>query len=126
MVLAASIGLAAAALGLSLMIQSRILLDPPDRLPLLGRQLRLLAIPAVPIGIILVVMGIICPAHINSFISVGVVLIILAITLLIQSQVLSVPDASLKQLGRNTRIWAYVCAVAGFLAVVITLATEVS
>ena len=84
MELAASIGLAAAALGLGLIIQSRILADSPDRLPLLARRLRILAYAiAIPLWIILVVIGVIWPAIADSYISIGVILIILAITLLI-------------------------------------------
>ena len=65
--------------------------------------------------------GVIWPAIADSYISIGVILIILAITLLIQSQVLSIPGASLKQLGQKIRIWAFICAGAGLIAVVITL-----
>jgi len=122
MVLVASIGLSLAVLGLSLIIQSRILLDSPDKLPLLAKRLRVCAYAiAIPIGIVLTVIGFIWPRIADSYISVGVILIVLAITLLIQSQILSVPDASLRQLGQRTRIWAYICAGVGLVAVVITL-----
>lgn len=122
MELAASIGLSALVLGLSLIIQSRILLDSPDKLALLAKRLKILALAiATPLGILLTVVGFIWSAIADSYISVGVVLIILAITLLIQSQVLSIPDTSLKQLGIKTRTWAYTCAGVGAVAVVVVL-----
>jgi len=122
MELLASIGLAMAVLGLSLIIQSRILRDSPDRWPVLARRLRILAFTvSIPIGIILVVIGFLLPAFADSYISVGAILIIVAITLVVQSQALTSDNNSLSQLSRKTKIWAYICTGVGVIAVLIAL-----
>ena len=85
-----SIGLAMSVLGLSLIIQSRVLLSGDDKLTKLGKQLRKLAYSvSIPIGFVLVIIGFLMPVFMESFVSVGVVLIIVSITMLVQSQALS-------------------------------------
>jgi len=122
MELAASIALAAAGLALSLIIQKHILLATPEGLKSLARQVEKLAIRiALPIGIIFVVIGSIWFNYVASFTVVGVIFIILAIILLVQSRVLSSPpgDPSLKRFGKLIGIYAYVLAAAALIAIVI-------
>ena len=74
MFVSASVGLAILVLGISFMVQSRVLLDPPDRLPLLGRRLQLLLFVFFPTGIALLIFGLVVPDFFNSYVSVGVTL----------------------------------------------------
>ena len=121
MELIASIALATAALALSLIIESRILLSTPEQLKILAKQIQKLAIIVViPLGIILVTVGSSWFPYIGSFTAVGVIFIILSITLLVQSRVLSSPnDPSLKRFGKLLRIYAFILASAAFIALVI-------
>ena len=117
-----AIGLAMAVLGLNLIIQSRILLDNDEKLTALSKQLRKLTyFIAIPLGVILSVIGIIMPAFMESFISVGVTLIILAITMLIQSQALDSMGDKKVSVGRKTRVWAYICTGIGLITVITLL-----
>ena len=117
-----AIGLAMAVLGLNLIIQSRILLDNDEKLMALSKQLRkLTCFVAIPIGIILSVIGITMPTFMESFVSVGVTLIILSITMLIQSQALENMGDKKVSVGRRIRIWAYIFTGIGFITVIILL-----
>lgn len=121
MELAGSIALLTAALALGLIIESRILCSTPEQLNLLAKQIQKLAIRvAIPLGIILIVVGSIWFPFIGSFIAVGVTLIIIAITLLVQSKVLCSPnDPSLKRFGKLIKIYAFILAIAALVALVI-------
>ncbi len=117
-----AIGLAVAVLGLNLIIQSRILLDNDEKLMVLRKQLRKLTyFVAIPIGVALSVIGIIMPAFMESFISVGVTLIILSITMLIQSQALENMGDKKVSVGRKIKVWAYICTGIGLITVIILL-----
>lgn len=120
MELAGSIALASAALALSLIITSRILLSTPEQLGLLANQVQKLAVRiAIPLGMILVVVGFIWFPGIGSFIAVGVTLIIISITLLVQSKVLSNPnDPSLRRFGRSIRRYAIILTIATLAALI--------
>lgn len=121
MELVGSIGLATAALALGLFIESRILLSTPEQLNLLAKQIQKFATRMViPLGIVLIVVGSIWFPYIGSFIAVGVTLIIIAVTLLVQSRVLSSPnDPSLKRFGKLIKIYAFILAIASLVALVI-------
>ena len=107
-------------LGLSLIIQSRVLLDDDDKLTKLGKQLRKLAyLVSIPIGFVLVIIGFLMPIFMESFVSVGVVLIIVSITMLVQSQALSTTADKTVSLGRKISVWAYICAGVGCVTVII-------
>ena len=117
--LSATLGIAAAILGLNLMIESKMLTLPQDKLPGLGRTLRLLALSmATPIGIILVAVGFIWWALATPFISVGFTLIIIAITLLVTSKRLTDPSG---KGGRLIPVWSWMCMIAGVGGVVAPL-----
>jgi uncharacterized membrane protein len=117
-----AIGIAMAALGLNLIIQSRLLLDNDEKLMILSKQLKKLSFfIAIPIGVALSVFGILMPAFMESFISVGVTLIILSITMLIQSQALENMGDKKISVGRKIRVWAYICTGIGFIIVIILL-----
>ena len=117
--LSATLGIAAAILGLNLMIESKMLTLPQDKLPGLGRTLRLLALSmATPIGIILVAVGFIWGALATPFISVGFTLIIIAITLLVTSKRLTDPSG---KGGRLIPVWSWMCMIAGVSGVVAPL-----
>ena len=120
MELAGSIALATAALALGLIITSRILLSTPEQLGLLANQVQKLAVRiAIPLGIILVVVGFIWFPCIDSFIAVGVTLIIISIALLVESRVLSNPDdPSLKRFGRLIRRCAIILAIVTLAALI--------
>lgn len=121
--LSTTLGLAAAILGLNLMIESKILMLPQERWPALGKTLRLLAlIVAVPIGIGLVVVGFIWESLMASFVSVGFTLIIVAITLLVKSKRLS--DAKAKG-GKLIAAYSWICVVIGAAAVMVPLVQAV-
>jgi len=114
-----SIGLTMSVLGLSLIIQSRVLLDGDDKLTKLGKQLKKLAyLVSIPIGFVLVIIGFLMPVFMESFLSVGVVLIIVSITILVQSQALSATGDKTVSLGRKIRVWAYICAGVGCVTVI--------
>ena len=121
MILAASRAFSTAGLAFSLIIQSGILLATPDRLKLFARQVQKLAlIVAMPIGFILVIVGSIWFPSSGSFIVVGVTFIILAISLVVQSRILSSPgDQSLKRFGKLLKILAFVLCGAVVIAAVI-------
>ncbi len=117
-----AIGLAMATLGLNLIIQSRLLLDRDEKLLVLSRQLKKLTyFVAIPIGVALSVFGILMPTFMEPFVSVGVTLIVLAITMLIQSQALDNTGDKKVSVGRKTRVWAYICTGIGFIAVIVLL-----
>lgn len=122
-----AVGLAIAVLGLTLIIQSRILLDSDQRLVRLSKQLKTLAyFVAIPIGIILSIIGLVMPTFMESFVSVGVNFIILSITMLIQSQALTNIEDKRAAVGRNIRVWAYICTGVGFVAVIVLLVRTIS
>ena len=93
-----------AILGLSLIIQWRILLGDNDKRIELGKQLLKLAYAGcIPIGVALSLIGLLEPAFMESFVPVGVVLIILSITLLFQSQALCTPEDKIVSFGKIIR-----------------------
>ena len=117
-----AIGIAMAALGLNLIIQSRLLLDNDEKLMILSKQLKKLSFfIAIPIGVALSVFGILMPNFIEPFVSIGVTLIILAITMLIQSQALENMGDKKASVGRKIRVWSYICTGIGFITVIILL-----
>ncbi len=120
MELVGSIALATAVLALGLKIESSILLSTPEQLRLLANRVQKLGIRvAIPLGIILIVVGFIWFPGIGSFIAGGVILIIIAITLLVQSKVLSSPnDPSLKRFGKLLKIYAIILAFAALAALI--------
>jgi len=120
MELAGAIALATAALALGLIIESRILLGTPEQIRTLTNQVKKLAIGvAIPLGIILTLAGFIWFPGIGSFIAVGVTLIIISITLLVQSKVLSTPDdPSLKRFGKFINICAIILAISALAALI--------
>lgn len=121
MLVVASTGLALLVLAISLMIQSRILIDPVDKLPTLGRKLQILTYVFFPLAIALLVFGVIFHQFFGPHVSVGVILLILGITLTVQSRVLVNPNGKLPLLGRQLRLSAYVCSLAGLGLVVFVL-----
>lgn len=116
--LIASIGLAMAVLGLTLIIQSRTLLVPSDRLPLLGRKLKTWSYILGPLGALLVLIGIFVFGNNISFISVGMMLILLAVALVAQGEALQSSKDALEKLGKKIRIYAWLYAIIGFIVVV--------
>jgi len=117
--LSATLGIAAAILGLNLMIESKMLTLPQDKWPSLGRTLKSLALKvATPIGIVLVAIGFICWNLSTPFISVGFSLIIVAITLLVKSKRLTNPD--IKD-GKLVAVWSWICVIAGAGGVIAAL-----
>jgi len=122
--LSATLGLAAAILGLNLMIESKMLMLPQDRWPALGRILRLLALlVAAPIGIGLAVVGFIWQSLMTPFVSVGFSLIIVAITLLVKSKRLA--DAKARG-GKLIAAYSWICVILGAAAVIAPLIQAVT
>ena len=117
-----SIILAMAVLGLSLITQWRVVLGDNDKWTKLGKLLSKWAyIVFIPIGIAFLLIGLIVTSFIESFVSVGVVLIILSIILIIQTQVLSSPEDKTVSLGRNIRLSAFIFAGMGCAAVILLI-----
>ena len=117
--LSATLGIAATILGLNLMIESKMLTLPQDKLPGLGKTLRLLALcVSTPLGIALVAVGFIWWDLATPFISVGFTLIIIAITLLVTSKKLTDPSG---KGGRLLLIWSWICVITGIGGVVAPL-----
>lgn len=116
--LSATLGLASAILGLNLMIESKMLMLPQDSWPVLGRSLRLLALPVALIGIGLVVAGFIWQSLMTSYLSVGFSLVIVAITLLVKSKRLA--DAKAKG-GKLIAAYSWICVIIGVAAVIAPL-----
>lgn len=122
-----AVGLAMAVLGLTLIIQSRILLDSDQRLVRLSKQLKKLTYFAtIPIGVILSIIGFAMPTFMESFVSVGVSFIVLSVTMLIQSQALIIMGDKKVSVGRSIRVWAYICTSVGFIVVIVLLVRTVS
>jgi len=117
--LAASIGLAMAALGLNLIILSRALLISNDRLPMFGRTVKRCSYGLLALGVLLTIVGVLVPGYIISFISVGVMLILLAIALIAQGEALLSSQSALAKLGQKLKIYAWIYTIIGFIAVVV-------
>ncbi|HUX47978.1 MAG TPA: hypothetical protein VMV76_02200 [Dehalococcoidia bacterium] len=122
--LAASIGLAMGVLGLNLMILSRALVISIDRLPMFGRKLKKLCYVLLAIGVALTALGIFVFDHITSFISVGSVLILSGVAWIAQGEALLSPESALTKLGQRIRIYAWLYAVIGVIAVVVVFAVS--
>ena len=125
--LSGTIGLAMAVPGLNLIVQSRLLLDSDERLVVLRKQLRRLShFVAIPLGVALSVFGMLIPTFMESFVAVGVTLIALAISMLIQSQALGTMGDKKASVGRKIRVWAYSCTGIGVFAVILLLVRTIA
>lgn len=111
--LSASIGVAILALGLSLTIQKRILCSPANRRPRLRNQLKVSGYVFLASGGGLFGFGAGFPQLYDSYAPLGVMLLILGVSTIVQSQTLASPKAKLSDLGQKIRILSYVCIIGG-------------
>jgi hypothetical protein len=117
--LIASIGLSILIIGFNLMTQSLVLRSSNEKLPSVGKKLKKYAYRIfIPLGMIIVVVGI-CFGYNITFISLGVMFILLAFPLIVQGKVLLSSQAALTRLGQKIKIYAWIYAIVGFVVVVI-------
>jgi len=120
MTVAASTVLALVVFALATLIQSRILLDPMDRLPSLGRKLRRLSYVLAALAISLLAAGLVVSGLSDSYVSVGVTLLIVAVSLFVESQILIRPTSKLS-IGRQLRQSAFFSVIAASVLLVVIL-----
>lgn len=119
----AMIGIGIMALGFSVMVKSRVLREPANRWPLLGRKLRKVSIVFFSAGGVLFAMGANNPQLFSqyTYIPVGVMLIVLGIIHQIQGMELILPKAELPEFGRKIWPLALVCVIGGVILVVVAV-----
>jgi hypothetical protein len=125
MTLEASLAFAIAVLSLRLIIQSKILksTDGSDRQELAKRIEKVSLVILVPFGILMEIAGKVLLPMLqvsgDSFISIGVTLIITSITSLVQSQSLIYTGDRAKAFARKVGVYAWVCFVAAIIALIL-------
>ncbi len=126
MILIGSLALATSVLSLSLMIQSKMLIvDEVKRAKLNKLIQKMNYIGSGPLGLIMVVAGCIWWDKLkDSFIPVGMTLIIASISMLVQSRTLELNGNSAIRFGKYLNILAWILAISstiGLIAVVFLL-----
>ncbi|MBA7505658.1 hypothetical protein ES706_04334 [subsurface metagenome] len=113
----AMIGIGILALGFSVMVQSHILRNPANKRPFLGRKLRQLSLLFFVTGGVLFAIGANIPQLFNPYIPIGVMLIMLGVNHQVQGLTLIIPKANLSDLGKQIRPLALSCIIGGVIAV---------
>jgi len=118
-----SLALAIAVLSLRLILQSRALgANDANKKIELARQTETISLwVAAPIGLAMLIVGLVVSSLENSFLPVGMTLLGTAITMLIQSKSLNLPSEKISSFARYIKTLAFVCAGASIIGLIAVL-----
>ncbi len=106
--LVGSIGLSFAYLALNLIIRSRLTLETEkEKRKLLGSKIIKLSYRFIPVGFVLLFFGLLRPDVLQTYILVGLNLILFGVNSIFLGKPLKEPDADHSTLGRNARLLAH-------------------